>query len=230
MEEGLVGFLSRWYYWVGIGIALVATFFAFFFPPAFMAMIVLIILIAFLLMYHYWKYELMKMDRRPFKPPPPKTSKVQDVEAVRSERIDIGRIAAEASRGPRRVRANLIEGSGMDLVERYVPLYEMLFPVSFIADRTKEAYQEGSLEVGSPLCLWHTVPVTFSPNGDGKGPKWTYQCPKCRRVAKAIDRSIDEAREVIALIAASSLREGKMPIRDETLLEAVKRGRGELPG
>jgi hypothetical protein len=229
MGSGFVGFLQRWYYWVGIAIALIASMFGVFYPAAAVMVIVIILAVAFVCMYHYYKYDLLKADKRPFKPPP-QTKRVEQVDDAAYERIDIKRIAQEASKGPKTVRANLYEGSGMDLVERFVPLYEMLFPISFIADRMREEYQDGSLEVGEPICLWHTTPVSFSDNGTSGGMRWSYHCPKCPTQGKPIKKSLEGVVKDIAHISTTTLREGKMPMRDETLIEAIKRGRGELPG
>jgi hypothetical protein len=119
----------------------------------------------------------------------------------------------------------------MDMVERYFPLGEMIFPISFIADRTNLKYQEGSFEIGEPVCLWHTVPVWFSQAPVTAGPqRYQVHCPKCPQGGKVHDKSLMDTKRAVEHIATTMLREGKMTLVDETLLEAVKRGRGELPG
>jgi hypothetical protein len=118
----------------------------------------------------------------------------------------------------------------MDMVERYVPLGEMLFPIVFIADRGERKYQEGSLEIGKPLCLWHGEPVWFAPAEGQDGIQYHYFCQKCPKGGKPISKSLTDTTKAIELIATSTLRSGKMRMVDENLLEASKRGRGELPG
>jgi hypothetical protein len=57
-----------------------------------------------------------------------------------------------------------------------------------------------------------------------------YQCPKCPQGGKPISKSLRDTTKVVEIIATATLRNGKMPMMDETLMDAVKRGRGELPG
>ena len=230
MEEGFVRFMRRWYYWVGIAIAIVATLFGVFYPAIAVFMIFLIIGLALFFAWHYHKYELLKKERHPVRKVSTPMLRVEEVESEMSRMPDLDAMAAEAARGPAQVRANILEGSGMDLVERYLPLGEMLFPISFIADRGAEQYQEGSLEIGAPVCLWHTQPVWFSPAVSDEGIKFLYHCPKCPQGGKAISKSLEETTKAVELIATSTLRSGKMPMMDESLMDAIKRGRGELPG
>ena len=182
-------------------------------------------------MYYSWKYDLMKKDRNPIKNKPKPTMMVGDIESKMSVMPDLDEMARLAADGGPKVKANIVEGSGMDQVDRYFPLGEMMFPLSFIADREANKYQDGSLQVGEPVCLWHTVPVWFSqaPVTDGP-PEFLFHCPKCPQGGKVHDKSLPDTKKAVELISTSTLRDGKMSMRDETLMEAVKRGRGELPG
>jgi hypothetical protein len=134
--------------------------------------------------------------------------RVEEVSGPVSKMPDIDEMAREAAKGPDRVKANVLEGSGMDLVERYLPLGEMLFPISFIADRTAEKYQEGSLDIGMPLCLWHTNPVHFSATDGSEGIPFMYQCPKCPQGGKPISKSLPDTTKVVEIIATATLRNG----------------------
>jgi hypothetical protein len=230
MEEGFVSFMRRWYYWVGVVVALSATLFGVFIPAITVFMILIVVTLSIFFAWHYYKYEVLKRDKRPFKGPPRPLGSVQEVGAELSVMPDLDALADEAAKGPTRIRANIREDSEADLVERYVPLGEMLFPISFIADRQAQKYQEGSLDIGEPLCLWHSVPVSFSPANGEKGIHWRYHCPKCPNNGRPIQKSLRETTKVVDIIATSTLRSGKMPMMDESLFEAIKRGRGELPG
>ena len=231
MAEGFVRAMKRWHYFVAMGIVLVATMFAVFVPALAVMMIIIVLLVMAFFMYYYWKYELMKKDKNPIKNKPRPTMMVEEVESETSMMPDLDEMARIAAAGGPKVRQNIVEGSGMDLVERYFPLGEMIFPITFIADRNENKYQEGSFEIGEPVCLWHTVPVWFSqaPVTDGP-PKYLVHCPKCPQGGKVHDKSLVDTKKAIELIATSTLRDGKMVMRDETLMEAIKRGRGELPG
>jgi hypothetical protein len=231
MEEGFVRAMKRWHYFVAVVICLVATMFAVFFPAMAVVMIVVVLGVMGFFMYYYWKYELMKKERNPVKNRPKPTMMVKEVDSQLSVMPDLEEMARLAAAGGPKVRGNIVEGSGMDLVERYFPLGEMLFPITFIADKEAGKYQEGSFEIGEPVCLWHTVPVWFSQAPVTGGPQeYQVHCPKCPRGGKVNDRSLVDTKKAVELIATTMLREGKMSLVDETLMEAVKRGRGELPG
>jgi Ca2+/Na+ antiporter len=231
MEEGFVRAMKRWHYFVAVAICLVATMFAVFIPAMAVMMIVIVLAVMGFFMYYYWKYDLMKREKNPIKNRPRPTMRVEDVGSNISEMPDLDEMARLAAAGGPKVRANIVEGSGMDMVNRFFPLGEMLFPISFIADREKNKYQTGTMEVGEPVCLWHTIPVWFSqaPITDGP-PQFLVHCPKCPPGGKVHDRSLMDTKRGIEHIATTTLREGKMPMRDETMFEAIKRGRGESPG
>ncbi len=231
MEEGFVRAMKRWHYFVAVAICIVATMFAVFVPALAVAMILLVLGVMGFFMYYYWKYDLMKRERHPIRNAPKPTMMVQDVQSELSSMPDMDEMARMAAAGGPKVKANIVEGSGMDQVDRYFPLGEMIFPISFIADRKRGRYQDGSLQIGEPVCLWHTVPVWFSqaPVTDGDK-RYLVHCPKCPQGGRFHDRSLPETKRAIEHISVSTLLDGKMSMRDETLLEAVKRGRGELPG
>jgi Ca2+/Na+ antiporter len=231
MEEGFVRAMKRWHYWVAVSICIIATMFAVFYPAMAVVTLVVIMLVALFFMYYYWKYDLMKKDKHPIRNVPRPTMMVEEVESEISSMPDIDEMARLAAASEPRVNANIVEGSGMDMVERYFPLGEMLFPISFIADRNERKYQEGSLEIGEPLCLWHTVPVWFSqaPVMDGDT-RFLVHCPKCPQGGKVHDKSVKDTKKAVELITTTTLRDGRMQMVDETLMDAVKRGRGELPG
>ena len=232
MQEGFVSFMKRYYYWVFITMSVSGVFLGVFFPE--MAVLVLFVVLALVgfFAYYYYKYDILKMEKNPTRGSGPKLMKMEDVDAHAplSQMPDLDRMADEAARGPAQVKAHVIEGSGMELVERYIPLGEMLFPIAFIARREEGRYQEGSLEVGKPLCLWHGEPVWFAHSEKPNGTKYQYYCQKCPKGGRAIGKSLVDTTKVIELIATSTLRSGKMVMIDETLPEASKRGRGELPG
>jgi hypothetical protein len=231
MEEGFVRAMKRWHYFVAVAICLVATMFAVFIPALAVVMILIVLVVIGFFMYYYWKYDLMKKERNPIKNKPRPTMRVEDVASPTSGMPDLEEMARLAAAGGPKVKGNIVEGSGMDSVDRFFPLAEMLFPISFIADREKNKYQDGSLEIGEPVCLWHTVPVWFSqaPVTDG-APQFVVHCPKCPQGGKVHDKSLVDTKKAIELIATTTLRQGKMPMRDETMLEAIKRGRGEMSG
>jgi Ca2+/Na+ antiporter len=231
MEEGFVRAMKRWHYFVAVGICLVATLFAVFMPALAIVMILVVLAVMGFFMYYYWKYELMKKERNPIRNKPKPTMMVEEVESEMSVMPDLDEMARLAAAGDPKVKANIVEGSGMDQVDRYFPLGEMLFPISFIANKDENKYQEGSLEIGEPVCLWHNVPVWFSqaPIMEGEQ-KYLVHCPKCPQGGKVHDKSLPDTKKTVELISTSTLRDGMMSMRDETLLEAIKRGRGELPG
>lgn len=231
MEEGFVRAVKRWHYFVAVGICLVGTLFAVFFPAAAVMVIVAVLVVMGFFMYYYWKYDLMKREKHPIRNAPKPTMMVQDIEAELSSMPDLDEMARLAAAGGPVVKANIVEGSGMDQVDRYFPLGEMIFPITFIADREKGKYQDGSFQIGEPLCLWHTVPVWFSQalvSHENTG--YMVHCPKCPKGGRFHDRSLADTKKTIEIISVSTLRDGKMSMRDETLFEAIKRGRGELPG
>jgi hypothetical protein len=231
MEEGFVRAMKRWHYFVAVGLVLLATMFAVFYPALAVAMIFIVLAVMGFFMYYYWKYEMMKKDKNPIRNKPRPTMRVEEVQSEISAMPDLDEMARLAAAGGPRVKASIVEGSGMDQVDRYFPLGEMLFPISFIADRKKVKYQEGSLDIGEPVCLWHNVPVWFSqaPIMDGEQ-KYLVHCPKCPQGGKVHDRSLPDTKKAVEIISISTLRDGKMSMVDETLLDAIKRGRGELPG
>lgn len=229
MEEGFVRFMRKWYYFVGVGLALMATLFAVFFPALAIVMIIIVLATVGFLIYYYYKYEILMRERNPVRKVPKPLMKAEDVQAESSNMPDLEEMAMRAAKGGPTVKGNMVEGSGMDLVERYFPLGEILFPINFIADREKEKYQEGSFEVGEPLCLWHTTTVWFSASGPNDKVQYKVHCSKCP-APKAFQKSLDDTKKIVELISVATLREGKMQMRDETLMEAVKRGSGELPG
>ena len=53
MEEGFVRFMRKWYYFVGVGLALLATLFAVFIPTLAVVMIVIVLAAAGFLLYYY---------------------------------------------------------------------------------------------------------------------------------------------------------------------------------
>jgi len=229
MEEGFVRFMRKWYYFVGVGLALLATLFAVFIPTLAVVMIVIVLAAAGFLLYYYYKYEILKKEKNPVRNLPKPLMKVEDVQAESSIMPDLDEMAKTASMGAPTVRGNMVEGSGMDMVERYFPLGEILFPINFIADREKAKYQEGSFEVGEPVCLWHTTSVWFTASGPNNKVQYMVNCSKCPK-PKYIQKSLEDTKKIVELISVATLREGKMQMRDETLMEAVKRGSGELPG
>lgn len=229
MEEGFVRFMRKWYYFVGVGLALLATLFAVFYPALAVVMIIIVLAAACFLLYYYYKYEILKREKNPVRNLPKPLMKVEDVQAESSIMPDLEEMAKLAAQGTPTVKGHMVEGSGMDMVERYFPLGEILFPITFIADREKGKYQEGSFEVGEPVCLWHTAPVWFSASGPNDKVQYTVHCSKCP-TTKGIQKSLEDTKKIVELISVTTLREGKMQMRDETLMEAVKRGSGELPG
>ncbi len=229
MEEGFVRFMRKWYYFVGVGIALLATMFAVFYPALAIVMLIAILAIIMFFAYYYWKYDIMKKERHPVRNVAKPTMMVEDVQAEASNMPDLEEMARLAAAGEPKVRGHMVEGSGMDLVERYFPLGEIMFPISFIANRQEKKFQEGSLEIGEPICLWHTIPVWFSASGGGDDPKYLVHCSKCPK-PRGIQKSLDDTKKIVELVSVTTLRGGEMVMMDETMMDAVKRGRGELPG
>jgi hypothetical protein len=231
MEEGFVRFMRKWYYFVGVIIALVAMMFAVFYPALAVVIVIGVLVLAGFFLFYYYKYELLKKEKNPFKNAPPPTMRVEEVTAETSNMPDLEMMALKAAAGGPKVKAHVIEGSGMEMVERYFPLGEMMFPITFIAKREERDYQEGSFEVGEPLCLWHTTPVWISRSSmsDDRA-EYLIHCNKCPHGGKHHDKSLDDTKQAVEVISVAMLREGKMQMNDETLFEAVKRGRGELPG
>lgn len=231
MEEGFVRAMKRWHYFVAIGICLLATMFIVFYPALAIVMIFIVLGVMGFFMYYYWKYELMKKERHPIKNKAKLTMMVGEVASELATMPDLDEMARLAAAGRPKVKANIVEGSGMDQVDRYFPLGEIIFPISFIADRGAGKFQDGSLQVGEPVCLWHTVPVWFSQAPVIDGPlKFLVHCPKCPEGGRVNNKSLPDTKKTVELITISTLREGKMPMMDETVMEAIKRGRGELPG
>lgn len=232
MQEGFVSFMKRYYYWVFISMSVAGVFLSVFFPAMAMLVLLVVLALAGFFAYYYYKYDILKMEKNPTRVGGPKLMKMEDVNAHAplSQMPDLDKMADEAARGPAQVKGHVIEGSGMELVERYIPLGEMLFPIAFIAHREESRFQEGSLEVGKPLCLWHGEPVWFAHSEGTDGIRYQYYCQKCPKGGRPISKSLVDTTKVIELIATSTLRSGKMVMVDETLLKASKRGRGELPG
>jgi len=229
MEEGFVRFMRRWYYFVGVGLALLATLFAVFIPALAVVMIIIVLAAVGFLLYYYYKYEILKKEKNPVRKVPKSLMKVEDVQAESSVMPDLDEMATIAARGAPTIKGHMVEGSGMDMVERYFPLGEILFPISFIADRDKGKYQEGSLDIGEPVCLWHTTSVWFSASGPNDNIKYMVHCSKCP-APKGIQKSLEDTKKIVEHVSVATLRKGQMQMRDETLMEAIKRGRGELPG
>ena len=153
MEEGLIRFLRKWYYFFAVGIAFVATMFAVLYPAMAIFMIVLVLVVVGFVLYYYYKYEILKKEHHPMPKLARPTHMAEEVQAEVSNMPDLEEMARLASQGPRRVRAHMVEGSGMDLVERYFPLGDVLFPISFIADRRLQ--RDGFL--GNPQHLAHFI-------------------------------------------------------------------------
>ncbi len=230
MAEGFVGFMRRNYYWVLITIALIAGFFAIFYPTMVIAIIAILILLAVFFIYYHYKREITKFEKPTLPAPPKPTMKVEDVTSPLTRYSDIDSIVEEARSRDRTVGAHVLEGSGFALIERYFPLGEMLFPLSFIADPESTDFQDGSVQVGDPLCLWHGESVWFTQENGAQGPTFMYHCSKCKKGGRQINKALGAVKKDVSLIATTTLKAGKMPIRNENLLEATKRGRGELPG
>jgi len=231
MEEGFVRAMKKWHYFVAVALCLLSTMFAVFYPALAVVMIIIVLAVMGYFMYYYWKYEMMKVERHPIRNKPKPTMMVEEVESEMSTMPDMEEMARLAAAGDPRVKANIVEGSGMDQVDRFFPLGEMIFPISFIANREEERYQDGSFQIGEPLCLWHTVPVWFSqaPITEDKL-KFLVHCPKCPKGGRVHDKSLPDTKKAVELISVTTLHDGLMSMRDETVFDAIKRGRGELPG
>lgn len=231
MVEGDVPLWKRWYFYAVLVVAFFAPGLIILFPfftSVILFLAALSIGIIFSI-YQILKSEKLKMQRGKRRRTP--KTKMVDGDYNPGEALpDLGELAQQAAQGPKRVKGHYIEGSGMEMVERYIPLGEMLYPISFVVDRKEMMAQTGSLEVGRPLCLWHQAPVNFTPVNGGKEGIFRYKCGKCMKEGLPITKSPAETTKVIESIALSTLDSGKMPLRTETLLEAVKRGRGDLPG
>jgi hypothetical protein len=230
MAEGFVGFMRRNYYWVLITIALTAGFFAIFYPIMVIVIIAMLILLTIFFIFYHYKKEITKFEQPATVTSLAPMMKVEDVSAPLERYSDIDSIVEEARSRDRTVGAHVLEGSGLALIERYFPLGEMLFPLSFIADPESTNFQDGSVQVGEPLCLWHGESVWFTQEGGGQKPTFMYHCSKCPKGGHKINKSLRSVKKDVNLIATTTLKSGKMPISSENLLEATKRGRGELPG
>lgn len=231
MVEGAVPLWRRWYFYAVLVVAFFAPGLIILFP-LFTSVILFMTAISIGIIFSI--YQILRHEKlRETEGRRRKTHKTKMVEGVVNpgERVpDLQELAHQAAQGPKRVKGHVIEGSGMELVERFIPLGEMLFPISFVVDRTEQIVQQGSLEVGKPLCLWHQAPVNFEPVNGGRDGIFRYKCGKCMKEGLPITKSPGETTKVIETIARNSLETGKLPLRSETLLEAVKRGSGELPG
>jgi len=222
--------MRRQFYWVAIGIALVAAPLAIFYPV--MGLVVVGAVLAAVGVFVYQYVKTLMADETDSLKTLPKVHYlgVEDVQGPLSAPVNIDDIARDAQTNPREVPANLVEGSGMELVERFVPLGEIVFPLTFIANPVTGGFQSGSIQIAEPLCLWHRVAVTFAPTPPGAPTRYTYRCPKCPGGPKPIKNSLDELKRTIKLLVFSMLKANKMPLRSETLLDAIRRGRGEAPG
>ncbi len=228
--RGFERFMKRQFYWVSIGIAMVAAPLAIFYPLMVLVVVGAVLAAVGVFVSQYVRV-LTSEEADPLKTlPQVHFLGVEDVQGPLSAPVNIDDIAREAQAGPREVPAHLVEGSGMQLVERFVPLGEIVFPLSFIANPVTGGFQSGSIQVGEPMCLWHRTVITFAPTPFGAPTKYTYRCPKCPGAPKPIKNSLDELKRTIKLLVFSMLKANKMPLRSETLVEAVRRGRGEAPG
>jgi hypothetical protein len=230
MRRGFIQFMRRQFYWVAIAIALVATPFGIFYPPAFFVVIAAVFTAAALFVIHYWKTQMSEEPDALAQLPHVHYLTAEDLGGPLSAPLDVDEIVREARAPPKEVPAHLIEGSGMQLVERFIPLGEVVFPLTFIANPETARFQEGSIQIGDPLCLWHRTPVQFGRAPADSPVKHAYTCMKCPGGPKLSKNSLDELKRAVKLLAFSMLRNEKMPLKSETLLEAIKRGRGETPG
>jgi len=222
--------MKRQFYWVAIGIAMVAAPLAIFYPVMVLVVVAAVLGAVGVFVFQYiWDLHRNENDSLK-KLPQVHFLGVEDVQGPLSAPVNIDDIAREAQSGPREVSAHLVEGSGMELVERFVPLGEIIFPLSFIANPVTGGFQSGSIQVHEPLCLYHRVAITFAPAPPGAPTRYTYRCPKCPGATKQSKNSLDELKRTIKLLVFSMLKANKMPLRSETLLEAIRRGRGEAPG
>jgi len=228
--RGFERFMKRQFYWVAIGIAMVAAPLAIFYPLMVLVVVGAVLAAVGVFVYYYVRELTADENDSLKKIPQVHYLGVEDVQGPLSAPVNIDDIAREAQSGPREVSAHLVEGSGMELVERFVPLGEIVFPLTFIANPVTGGFQSGSIQIAEPLCLWHRVAVTFAPTPPGAPTRYTYRCPKCPGGPKPIKNSLDELKRTIKLLVFSMLKANKMPLRSETLLEAIRRGRGETPG
>jgi hypothetical protein len=100
MAEGFVRFMRRWYYWVFIALALVATLFTVFLPAVAFVIVLFIVALALFFAYQYYLYEVLKKERRPTPPPPKPMLRVEEVSGPVSKMPDIDEMAREAAKGP----------------------------------------------------------------------------------------------------------------------------------
>jgi len=230
MWRGIVHFMRTQFYWVAIAIALVATPFGIFYPPAIFVIVAAVFAAIVLFVIHYYKTQMSDEPDSLGKLPRVHYLTAEDLGGPLSAPLDVDVIAREAQAPAKEVSAHLIEGSGMSLIERFVPLGEVIFPITFIANPGNGRFQEGSIQIGDPLCLWHRTPVQFAKAPPNAPVKHAYTCTRCPGGPKLAKSSLEELKRAVKLLAFSMLRNSKMPIRSETLIDAVRRGKGEAPG
>jgi hypothetical protein len=228
--RGFVGFMRKQFYWVAVGIALIAAPFAIFYPPAVIVIVVAVLAALVMFLYQYYREHISDQPDALKSLPRMHFLVVDDVQGPLSAPIDIDEIARSAREGGPEVSAHILEGSGMALIERYVPVGEIVFPIAFAANPITGDFQTGSIRVGNPLCLWHREAVAFGVAPPGIGVRHTYKCLKCPGSPKPAKNSLEEFKRTVKLLAFSMLKKQKMPLRNESLIDAIKRGRGETPG
>jgi hypothetical protein len=230
MWRGIVRFMRRQFYWVAVAIALIATPFGIFYPPAIFVIVAAVFAAIVLFVVHFYRTQMAEEQDPLGKLPRVHYLTAEDLGGPLSAPLDVDVIAREAQAPAREVSAHLIEGSGMSLIERFVPLGEIIFPITFIANPDNSHFQEGSIQVGDPLCLWHRTPVQFGKSPPGAPVKHAYTCMKCPGGPKLAKSSLEELKRAVKLLAFSMLRNNKMPLKSETLIDAIRRGKGEAPG
>lgn len=229
MARGVLYKLGRHIYIFLIILALTVPFFAVFLPVAVIPSLIALVILMLIFGVYYWK-EVTKHERRVVAKKDKTVIKVEELETPLSKLPDFDKMVEEAEAPDPEIKAHLIEGSGMELIERYVPLGEMLFPIAFIADPDSGKYQDGSLAIGRPVCLWHGQAVEFEEREGPTDVPFMYHCPKCPPGGRGIQKSMDDTTKVIEIIAKATIRNHKMPLTSENLMEASRRGCGELPG
>ena len=230
MWRGLVRFMRTQFYWVAIAIALIATPFGIFYPPAIFVIVGAVLAATALFVVHYYREQMTDEPDPMGKLPHVHYLTAEDLGGPLSAPLDVDVIARDAQAPAKEVPAHLIEGSGMSLIERFIPLGEVIFPVTFIANPANGRFQEASIQIGDPLCLWHRAQVQFTKAPAGAPVKHAYTCMKCPGGPKLAKSSLEELKRAVKLLAFSMLRNNKMPIRSETLIDAIRRGKGEAPG
>ena len=230
MWRGIVRFMRTQFYWVAVAIALIATPFGIFYPPVIFVIVAAVFAAIALFVVHYYRTQMAEEPDSLGKLPRVHYLTAEDLGGPLSAPLDVDLIAREAQAPAKEVSAHLIEGSGMSLIERFVPLGEVIFPITFIANPENGRFQEGSIQVGDPLCLWHRTPVQFVRAPLDAPVRHAYTCMKCPGGPKLAKSSLEELKRAVKLLAFSMLRNNKMPLKSETLIDAIRRGKGEAPG